>query len=1411
MSSFQNPTATYRPPQQAQPQIVLKQAPFTPPNQPQQQAPSTTVPSQTQQGQQQAPNQGNLSQATQQQMAASQAANQQRIYMAPTPAQVIMQQPNQPQAPNQGQGNQPGSAGSATNITANNRGVAPQPGPPTAQNAFQGYPYQGEILSVPHIRAPMYQMQIPAQPFQMYPGGQIFVPNQGHQAQYIDASNPYLAQYPYQYHIQYSNAPATQQWTPNQNPPFPMIRNQAPSDATQPVMIGQPQPGQFAPQPISYNTYNMSMPPPQPGQQAGQQGPTISAQAQQQQPQTQAAPIQPAQLGQSKRARQGVKIVDPNTKKEIDLEAAKNSATSTTTQAATSNDKPSTNTTTTTAASTSAKLTISNSTAPTVPQMQSNTGVPTVAASSTKANEENTSNKKPQTDLHVQVLNKLKENNQTLAVASTTSNETVPTPIDNNNNSNKQQENATVNNATNSLGENKKIENQPNQPISYSKIAQSQPKPLVQAPPSRQQAAPLQTQPQPQPQLQTQPPPQPQSQPQSQPHQANNVSAKSDPTKPNINARPSSDNNNNKTKQISDKPKLSDKSAEVTGVVSKTETETTPTSTSQPNVASTQPQSHPQAQSKKEPEKMVETLTEPMTNKTETIATKQEVVSEQAKPNVPIITVKATDNKAESEILREKSKELWTPENINGRKRYDREFLLSFKDKRLSRIIPDALRKNPDILVTEPKSHQQQHMNEPQFTRSRSNYGGMSEQGMMGSGSMGGYNKGSMSRGKKPSQYGPGKRDSMSTQTQQINIDKDLQLNKADNPYIIRRVLGEVSEQEDLMREVRNILNKLTPQNLEKLTKDLINLPINSEERLRGAIDIIFEKSIDEQFFSQTYAQLCQVLSHIKVPSEQGKPVAFRAMLLTRCQKEFETDYAQGINIEKMLKEVDECTDEVKKRELKELTDEKITKAKRRSLGNIRFIGELFKLKMLTEEIMNDCIERLLKQENDEENLECLCRLLTTIGKEVDKPSNVNKMKGYFEKLERIVKKKDTVCSRIRFMIMDVIDLRRNNWVPRHQDNNPRRIEEIRREHEEQQMRQEAERQQERRNQQQKGTGQKGSGGTGQGYSLKSTSMDSDSYNPRGGKQNVNMATKIKEVKNLTEKKDSENLVLGPSSSNMGFSWNKSRPQADSAQPSQAPSTLSSSSSFSASATKGSFTAHKTHIKQAEVAPRLSIDSNKGLKQIRNVKKIDTADSVSSLSRSGASSKASSRDTSLSRESIAIESNKKVRVTYTLEEIERKALNTIEEFIQHNDVNEALKDFDDLKQADPSKLAEFSEQLISKVLERSESARTLVGQLFYHAYKQQRVDVESLTEGFKRIFEVAEDMAIDVPKISTYLAQIIAPLFQTDISIDFLSNACEPIKESRICADLIAQTLHVASNAKVCSLQTLNLFDFSTF
>jgi translation initiation factor 4G len=205
--------------------------------------------------------------------------------------------------------------------------------------------------------------------------------------------------------------------------------------------------------------------------------------------------------------------------------------------------------------------------------------------------------------------------------------------------------------------------------------------------------------------------------------------------------------------------------------------------------------------------------------------------------------------------------------------------------------------------------------------------------------------------------------------------------------------------------------------------------------------------------FKLDFLNKLKVLSLIKVPSngDPSKMVNFRTVLLIKCQKEFDTDFYSEINYDKLKSEVEACADEAKRKELQELAGDKLSKAKRRFLGNIRFIGELFKLNMLNVGFINDRIERLLREESDEENIECLCRLLTTIGKEIDKPNNAAKMKVYFEKLEGIAKKKDCVTFRIRFMILDLIDLRRNKWVPRRKANKPYRIEKNRREAKEEQ------------------------------------------------------------------------------------------------------------------------------------------------------------------------------------------------------------------------------------------------------------------------------------------------------------------------------------------------------------------------
>lgn len=50
---------------------------------------------------------------------------------------------------------------------------------------------------------------------------------------------------------------------------------------------------------------------------------------------------------------------------------------------------------------------------------------------------------------------------------------------------------------------------------------------------------------------------------------------------------------------------------------------------------------------------------------------------------------------------------------------------------------------------------------------------------------------------------------------------------------------------------------------------------------------------------------------------------------------------------------------------------------------HLRFIGELFNLKMLTENIVHGCLSKLMRAD-DEDNLQCFCILILTTGKELD-------------------------------------------------------------------------------------------------------------------------------------------------------------------------------------------------------------------------------------------------------------------------------------------------------------------------------------------------------------------------------------------------------------------------------------------
>ncbi|KAH7428597.1 hypothetical protein KP509_09G008000 [Ceratopteris richardii] len=261
---------------------------------------------------------------------------------------------------------------------------------------------------------------------------------------------------------------------------------------------------------------------------------------------------------------------------------------------------------------------------------------------------------------------------------------------------------------------------------------------------------------------------------------------------------------------------------------------------------------------------------------------------------------------------------------------------------------------------------------------------------------------------------------------------------RAANPWSARR--GEMTEKEKILRTVKGILNKLTPEKFDVLLDQFLNSGIESADILKGVISLLFDKAVLEPTFCPMYAKLCSHLSTAlpEFPSddEDGKPVTFRRVLLNSCQEEFE-------GADNMRAEIHQLTGP--DQEVDRLEKERLLKL--RTLGNIRLIGELYKLKMIPERIVNYCIQMLLgpnpKVTPAEENLEALCQLFSTVGKQLDENSRfAPTLDTYFSQMESI-SKNSRLPARIRFMIQNTIDMRANKWIPRREEVKAKTINEI--------------------------------------------------------------------------------------------------------------------------------------------------------------------------------------------------------------------------------------------------------------------------------------------------------------------------------------------------------------------------------
>ncbi|XP_069335547.1 eukaryotic translation initiation factor 4 gamma 3 isoform X4 [Eulemur rufifrons] len=765
--------------------------------------------------------------------------------------------------------------------------------------------------------------------------------------------------------------------------------------------------------------------------------------------------------------------------------------------------------------------------------------------------------------------------------------------------------------------------------------------------------------------------------------------------------------------------------------------------------------------------------------------------------------------------------ESWKPADTEGKKQYDREFLLDFQFMPACIQKPEGLPPISDVVldkINQPKLPMRTLdprilPRGPDFTPAFADFGRQTP---------GGRGVPLLNVGPRRSQPGQ-RREPRKIIT--VSVKEDVHLKKAENAWKPSQKRDSQAEDpeniktQELFRKVRSILNKLTPQMFNQLMKQVSGLTVDTEERLKGVIDLVFEKAIDEPSFSVAYANMCRCLVTLKVPmaDKPGNTVNFRKLLLNRCQKEFEKDKADDDVFEKKQKELEAASAPEERTRLHDELEEAKDKARRRSIGNIKFIGELFKLKMLTEAIMHDCVVKLLKN-HDEESLECLCRLLTTIGKDLDFEKAKPRMDQYFNQMEKIVKERKT-SSRIRFMLQDVIDLRLCNWVSRRADQGPKTIEQI---HKEAKI----EEQEEQRKVQQLMTKEKRRPGVQR--------VDEGGWNTVQGAKNSRVLDPSKFLK-ITKPTIDEKIQLVPKAQ-LG-SWGKGssggakasetdalrssasslnrfsalQPPASSGSPSSTPVEFDSRRTLTS---RGSVGREKNDKPLPSAAARPNTfmrgSSSKDLldNQSQEEQRREMLETVKQLTggvdveRDSAEAERSKTRESVKPEISAVSAPDKPALSE--EEMEKKSKSIIDEFLHINDFKEAMQCVEELNAQ--GLLHIFVRVGVESTLERSQITRDHMGQLLYQLVQSEKLSKQDFFKGFSETLELADDMAIDIPHIWLYLAELVTPMLKEggltmrELTIEF-SKPLLPVGRAGV---LLSEILHLLckqmSHKKVGSL-----------
>ncbi|AIN96731.1 eukaryotic initiation factor 4a, putative [Leishmania panamensis] len=236
--------------------------------------------------------------------------------------------------------------------------------------------------------------------------------------------------------------------------------------------------------------------------------------------------------------------------------------------------------------------------------------------------------------------------------------------------------------------------------------------------------------------------------------------------------------------------------------------------------------------------------------------------------------------------------------------------------------------------------------------------------------------------------------------------------------------------------KVMSVLSRITPQKFTELLQELLQLPLRQADgsELHEVVKVFFDKAVQEPEYSELYARLFSELCEMKNGERELEAELRDRLFCNRINRELlhtcDEEFHRPIELTDDEK-VDRTTG---KPYSEEEVDMKRTRLKNRLVGNIKFLGELFKMNLVTERVVENMFQLLVGDfdpnnpvQREDYIFEVFSTLIRTVGPILKdrRPLVLAHYLGVAKAVENSHPR-----PRIRFLMMDLSDLnKRQGWV----------------------------------------------------------------------------------------------------------------------------------------------------------------------------------------------------------------------------------------------------------------------------------------------------------------------------------------------------------------------------------------------